>query len=1005
MKRILLIFTAVILPLVVIAAGTSDEELFNQIIRAQKDKIQINNQDKSRDRNISEYQQKSTNNQTQNQNTSNKQNIEMIPLPTDKQMRYLSKDEEKAVRKLYNLPKEYKVYGHDIFGTVKKTESTTETSSVNQFIADQNVNIPDEYVLGSGDSVTLQFWGRTAKTEELILDRSGEIYSETLGKIALGGHSYAEARNIVTKMTQGMEGISSSLVISNTKTVKVLVSGAVEKPGYYIMNVFGNVTQAIVNAGGVKDFADIRRVALVRNGRTIDSVDYYKLINKGIYQPKIQKLMPNDIIFVPRSEMRVLVEGAVKTEGYFDLRGESTIREVLALVGGTTSNAVKSNIVVKRANKKDNQLTIKSVDLISGKNSGLRIEDGDKITVYALDKENIYSVKLSGNVTVPGEYEYKKGMKISDVIKNADGLLADTEMESSFIVRRDVRSSETKIVPFKLQRIFDNVNSVDNLTLQPFDEIMIVGKYRVLDNVNIEVTGEVVKPGDYPAEKNATVYDMIVKAGGFTSSSDKKSIELVNFINDRYSSEYIDINKAMSTKAPLQGFIVVHGIYESAMQDYVEISGDILNSGEFVYFRGMTLNELLSKTISQDKRNQPYTVLIYRIDSRGSDTTALGLDIRSTSDRRTDMPLKEGDKIVVKQIAKDIKRYVNIEGSIFEPGTYMFATDLSVGQLISMAGGTKDSAYVDTIEVVRKEIESGGVKQSYIKVNKDEIDSFKLIAGDRVVVRDISAYSKMEYVTLSGEFKFPGKYPIKKGEKLSSIIERAGGFTDQAYLKGTLFNRVRVRLEKQQMLNKMISNLEREILTTANMEAVTASTSMSVDSSNMMLKTKDQFIDSMRRLKADGRVVVVIEHPRLLKGSVNDIVLENGDEINVPKVPSTVVVSGSVLSPGAFVFNPKMDWKDYLRISGGLLSHADKKNVFIMKVDGTAQKVTDGAVDWSPESERWEFSYFSDKGGLNAGDTIVVPDNYNRIPWMRNIKDVTQIMMQIAVTAGVIANM
>ncbi|HIH75162.1 MAG TPA: hypothetical protein HA306_08355 [Methanosarcina sp.] len=277
--------------------------------------------------------------------------------------------------------------------------------------------------------------------------------------------------------------------------------------------------------------------------------------------------------------------------------------------------------------------------------------------------------------------------------------------------------------------------------------------------------------------------------------------------------------------------------------------------------------------------------------------------------------------------------------------------------------------------------------------------------NDSVVIRNIAEYNKMEYVTLSGEFRFPGRYPIKKGEKLSSIIARAGGFTEYGYLKGAYFTRISVKREKQLMLDKMISNLERQILMSANMEAMGATTTTSISSSEMLLKSKNEFINSMKRLKADGRIVLKLMHPRLLKGSVNDIVLENGDEIYIPKMPNTVAVSGSVLSPGAFVYNEKMDWNEYVKMTGGYLANADKGNIYIMKVDGIAQKVSDDAMKWSSKNDRWEFSYFSGGKQLDPGDTIIVPDNYNRIPWMRNIKDVTQVMMQIAVTAGVLTNL
>lgn len=997
MKKTLILLLFLLITLVAYADSTSDEALFNSILNSSNLKQKVSGQTQPTDRNLGGTQtQQSQYPQTQNQQDSlnNSQNNYNTQQNNQNQMQNTNQNGSP-----YPVSVTFPIYGHDIFNVSGTTQSQGQS-----YVADQNVNIPDDYTLGSGDSVTIQYWGRTSKTEELLIDRSGNVFSETLGKITLGGQSYGQARSTIAKMVKGMEGVSASLTISNTKTVKVLVSGSVARPGYYIINVFANVTQAIVNAGGVKDYADVRRVSIIRNGRAIDTIDYYSLINKGSYSPKIRKLMPDDVIFVPRTKRRVLVEGAVKNPAYYDLRHEATVRQVLDLAGGAASDAMLSNVVITRVNKSDMKLIIKSIDLVKGRNTRLNVLDGDDIKVYGVSGQKSNVITLSGNVMYPGEYEYRRGMRISDIVKSTGSLLSDTEMSASYIVRRDYKTSETKIVPFSLRTVLNNRNSSANLALQPYDNIVIVGKYQIMGNVSISVTGEVINPGDYLADKNASVYDMVVKAGGLTSSSDKKSIEIVNFNDDKYTSEYVDINTAMSIKAPLQGFIIVHGVYESALMDYVEISGDVLNSGEFTYFQGMTLNDLLLKAMSRDDRNKPYSIIVYRRSASDGDE-AYGMDIKGMSDPKTNYRLKQSDRIIVKQKGMETSRYVNIEGAVFHAGSYAYAEHLTVKQLIDMAGGMKDSAYTENMEIVRKQIDSGDVVQKYFKVDFDSAGTTELMPNDRVVVRDISEYNKMEYVTLTGEVRFPGKYPIKKGEKLSSIIERAGGFTDYAYLPGADFTRVKVKIEKQQMLNKMVTNLERQLLVNANIQAMTASDATTVNSSELLLKSKDEFIKSLKNLKADGRVVIKLMYPRLLKGSVNDVELENGDVIDIPKMPNTIVISGSVLSPGAFVYNDKMSWQDYIKMTGGYLAQADKANVFIMKADGTAQKVTDNAVSWSPQNDRWEFSYFTKDIALQPGDTIVIPDNYNRIPWMRNIKDITQIMMQIAVTAGVLTNL
>jgi len=161
----------------------------------------------------------------------------------------------------------------------------------------------------------------------------------------------------------------------------------------------------------------------------------------------------------------------------------------------------------------------------------------------------------------------------------------------------------------------------------------------------------------------------------------------------------------------------------------------------------------------------------------------------------------------------------------------------------------------------------------------------------------------------------------------------------------------------------------------------------------------------LRQVRALGRIVLSIDLPERLKNTPYDIELEDGDSIYIPSKPSTVQVIGSVYNPGAFVFDPKKDWSDYIKLAGGYTEGADKSNVFILKVDGSAVKLKQGLlginlerIKWNKEAKRWEIG----GNALEPGDTIVVPEKLTRIAWLRNIKDITQILYQIAVTAGVL---
>jgi protein involved in polysaccharide export with SLBB domain len=160
----------------------------------------------------------------------------------------------------------------------------------------------------------------------------------------------------------------------------------------------------------------------------------------------------------------------------------------------------------------------------------------------------------------------------------------------------------------------------------------------------------------------------------------------------------------------------------------------------------------------------------------------------------------------------------------------------------------------------------------------------------------------------------------------------------------------------------------------------------------------------MRNLKAMGRMTVKLAHLRLLKGSEYDIELEDGDRLFIPERNSVVNVTGSVMAQGSYVYSEKADYLDYINMSGGYSRYADESNVFVLKVDGSAHKASRGLINWNGKKDRLEMAAFSDEdiNYIEPGDVIVVPEKIERIAWLREIRDITQILMNTAVVAGVV---
>ena len=339
---------------------------------------------------------------------------------------------------------------------------------------------------------------------------------------------------------------------------------------------------------------------------------------------------------------------------------------------------------------------------------------------------------------------------------------------------------------------------------------------------------------------------------------------------------------------------------------------------------------------------------------------------------------------------------VSIEGEVHKPGTYPYAKNMTIKDLIFAAKGLKESAYLGEAELISYEIINGKlceVKRRTINLKKalagDPENNVLLSPYDRLFVRSISKWQKVGYVTISGEVLFPGRYAIRPGETLSSLIERAGGFTKNAYLKGAVFTRKRVQALQQQRLNEMINKLERELLSAGSAEVATALSPESAKIKSEEIALRRQLLERLRHVKAKGRIVIHLDYPEKLKGTPYDIVLEDGDSLYIPPKSSTIQVVGEVYNQSAFIFKKGEGIDYYLKLAGGLTPNADESHIYVLKVDGSLKRV--------PKHFRW-----LRKVHLDPGDTIVVPQKIEKIAWLRNIKDITTILYQIAVTTGVI---
>jgi protein involved in polysaccharide export with SLBB domain len=348
---------------------------------------------------------------------------------------------------------------------------------------------------------------------------------------------------------------------------------------------------------------------------------------------------------------------------------------------------------------------------------------------------------------------------------------------------------------------------------------------------------------------------------------------------------------------------------------------------------------------------------------------------------------------------------VQAAGELNVPGEYLLTEGMKLSDLLFKAGGFKENAYGKEAELIRREPSADG---SLVRTRSIVVLPAKAIAGDAaadvplkeydlLVVRSMPDWAAKQSVTLSGEVRFPGTYAVGKGERLSSVIARAGGFTGDAYLRAAHFSRESTRQSQQAAIDKLTEELELEVAQKGQ-TAGAALDKEDLDSNRELMAARRSLIAQLKKAKATGRVIIDLPDNGVVAGSTADVLLEDGDRFDLPRKMNVVNVVGRVYNPTGVVYDASTPTVGhYLRTVGGPTETADRDHIFLLRADGS---VVTG------ETNRGGFFVFGDRGVQSArvepGDSIVVPEKLVQTRLMKDIKDITQIMMQIAVTAGVL---
>ncbi len=619
-------------------------------------------------------------------------------------------------------------------------------------------------------------------------------------------------------------------------------------------------------------------------------------------------------------------------------------------------------------------------------------------------------VFVIGEVVTPGSYSLSSLSTVYNALFAAGGPSKRGTMRNIQLIRNGKVIRAIDLYDFLLKG-----DKSQDERLQSGDTIFVP----IISPV-VGIAGNVMRPAIYEIKDKMTLGELFDLAGGVTPIGYLQRVQIERIVaheqrivEDFDLAEYAQDRYFPKLKIILQDRDLVKVLPISpATYGIVYLEGHVVRPGGYEFKEGMKLLDLVSSF--DELLPEPYLdyAEIIRLvpPDFHPETISFNLGRLLEGDLSENIKLKEHDTVTIysRETLKEVAP-VTISGEVQMPGKYRLFENMRVKDLIYDAGNLKRSAYLPEAEITRLIKTERGVTSKRININLGEAlkgnpeHNILLEEDDYVFVRQIPEWFTEKIVTLEGEVKFPGVYSFSKGERLSSVIERAGGFTEHAYLKGAFFTRESARRIQEERIKGFIDRLEEDILTAQARLAEASVSGADAKSLEQSLEVKRELLKKTRAAQVTGRVVIALDSLDKFKGSKYDMELEDGDTLTIPPMPWIVNVLGSVYNPTSIVYTRGKRADFYLNKVGGPTRDAEEGEMYIVKADGTVISKTQKrafGLSWDSEDRRWVSGFASAR--ISPGDSILVPSKVTRIVWKKELMDWTTILYQLAVTTGVI---
>lgn len=587
--------------------------------------------------------------------------------------------------------------------------------------------------------------------------------------------------------------------------------------------------------------------------------------------------------------------------------------------------------------------------------------DGESSDIrLSLGQIRSIQINVMGDVTYPGTYNLSSFSTVFHALYSAGGIKEPGSLRNILVNRNGRNIATVDVYDFLM-----NGNRSGDIRLEEGD-VILVPSYKTL----VKVNGKVKRPMFFELKEGESLANLIEYAGGFAQGAYTSNITVVRQTGKEY--EVCTVNEMDRKIFQMRnGDDVEVGELVSRFKNKISIKGAVYRSGLYqLDGETNTIKALINK--AEGLMPDAFTnrgILTRERDDRSLEMLSVDIEgiLKGTV---PDVALRNNDELYIpSKFDLSDAGTLTISGEVADPCTIVYAENMTLEDLIIRAGGLLESASLARVDVIRRvknanatvaaeeisKMFSFSVKDNYVIEGEN---GFKLQPYDEVIVRRSPSYNNSRYVNITGEINFPGKYPLtKREERLTNLLEKAGGVTDYAYLKGARL----VRRVNKEELARMKSALQ---------SSITSTDSILVNT----LDAKTTYYVAINLDKA-------INNP----GSVYDVVLREGDELILPVYPSTVRVDGSVLSPNEITYEPGKSVSYYIEQAGGYSDNAKKRKKYMIAMNGHIYKAN-GRTKVEPGAE------------------IIVPQKGERKSNLSNILGIATTATSLGTMAASIAN-